>query len=279
MVYFAYDGAIHGDWVSHYAIRLAARHPSGDLHLIHVDEQRAAPQDIQERLSQIATRCQRHGVRLHAEVCPLAGDVFSTLRARIPAQSDTLVICGTRTRRGGRGLLTGTVSDRLLKSEGRQVLAVRVVQPGLLGLSHDLLLPVSGRAEGFRRGLPILKLFAADLRRIHILHVRRVPRWRFRVLTAESVERLTRRGVEYCRRVESEIGRDLGLESVFLDASTVVSDDVPKEIVIFANKIKAQMILLGASERTLPQRFVYGNPLEEILRDATCDVAIYRGAP
>ena len=36
-----------------------------------------------------------------------------------------------------------------------------------------------------------------------------------------------------------------------------------------------QMILLGASERSLPHRFVHGNPLERILRDTVCDVGIY----
>jgi nucleotide-binding universal stress UspA family protein len=34
---------------------------------------------------------------------------------------------------------------------------------------------------------------------------------------------------------------------------------------------------MGASERNLTERLFYGNPIEQVLRDATCDVAIYRG--
>jgi nucleotide-binding universal stress UspA family protein len=34
---------------------------------------------------------------------------------------------------------------------------------------------------------------------------------------------------------------------------------------------------MGASERTLTERFLFGSPIEQVLRDATCDVAIYRG--
>jgi nucleotide-binding universal stress UspA family protein len=62
-----------------------------------------------------------------------------------------------------------------------------------------------------------------------------------------------------------------------IDAHVTVSDDVPKEIVIAANKTKSRLICLGASERNLSERFWFGNPIEQVLRNATCDVAIYRG--
>ena len=63
-----------------------------------------------------------------------------------------------------------------------------------------------------------------------------------------------------------------------MDANVVVSDDVPKEIVIHASRSKSRLIYLGASERNLTQRLWYGNPIEQVLREAPCDVAIYRGA-
>lgn len=62
-----------------------------------------------------------------------------------------------------------------------------------------------------------------------------------------------------------------------MDAHVVVSDDVSKEIVIAANKTRSKLIYMGASKRSLMERFYYGNPMEQVLRDATCDVAIYRG--
>lgn len=276
-IVFAYDGTIHGDWVAHYAVRLAAHHPSRELHLVHIVEQRLSPQALKERIAQIDAQCQRVGVRLHAETCGLSRDVFGSLQAKLPEDPETLVICGTRSRRSRRGLLSGTISEGLLQCNRFHVLALRVMQPGLLGLPRDFLLPVSGRPQGFRSGLPFLRLFAPDISRIHILHVRSLPRWRYRVLTHESVQRLSQRGAEYCRRVETEICQELGLESTTIDTSVIVSDDVPKEIVIFANKVRSRLIYVGASERTLPQRLFYGNPIEQILRDASCDVAIYRG--
>ena len=90
-------------------------------------------------------------------------------------------------------------------------------------------------------------------------------------------ERLRSPGQAYCERVEQEIVEQLGLGSKVMDAQVVVSDEIPREILIAANKTKSRLIYMGASERSLPQRFLYGSPIEQVLRDATCDVAIYRG--
>ena len=77
--------------------------------------------------------------------------------------------------------------------------------------------------------------------------------------------------------MEQEIHEQLNLGSKIIDAQVIASDDVPKEIVIAATKTKSRLIYMGASERNLTERFFYGNPIEQVLRDATCDVAIYRG--
>jgi len=55
-----------------------------------------------------------------------------------------------------------------------------------------------------------------------------------------------------------------------------VSDDAPKEILLHAGKHGSRLICLAASKRTVPQRLVYGNPIELVLRDTPSDVAVYR---
>lgn len=277
MIHFAYDGTIHGDWVSHYAMRLASRHPSRELHLLHVDEQHLSRPALDERISHIEAQCQRLHVRLHVEICNLAGNVHQSLQSRLPGGGESLIICGMRSRRARTGFLSGTVSEQLLQSRRYPVLALRIMQPGVLGAPRDLLLPVSGRPLGLQSALPFLRLFAPDIMHLHLLHVRRVPVWRYRLLTYDTVERLSHAGREYCHRLEAEIGQQLNLAEAAIDATVIVSDDVPKEIVIFANKVKSRLIVLGASQRSLSQRFFYGNPIEQVLRDASCDVAVYRG--
>jgi nucleotide-binding universal stress UspA family protein len=203
--------------------------------------------------------------------------VFRTLCSMISPGANSFVVCGTRVLGGGRGLLSGTVSERLLRAGESNVLALRVLQPGLLGCPRDVLLPVSGHPRGFRSGLPFLRLLGPDIEQMHILFVRRIARWRYRTLSSASADALRAPGQAFCERVDREIAEQLGLGPAITDANAIVSDDVPKEIVIAANKTKSRLIYLGASERNLSERFLYGNPIEQVLRDAACDVAVYRG--
>ena len=51
-----------------------------------------------------------------------------------------------------------------------------------------------------------------------------------------------------------------------------------KEIVIAANKTKARLIYIAAAPRSFLERLLHGYSLENVLRNAGCDVAIYGGA-
>ena len=276
-VYFAYDGSLHGDWVSHYAVRMAAASAEKKLHLVHVRDDRTSDSERDAKLGRIRAECRRLGVETELHLPPPAQSALAAIRASVPPGPDSYLVCGTRSREHKRGLLSGTVAERLLRARHCHVLAIRVVQPGLLGLPRQLLLPVSGHPRGFRSGLPMLRLLAPDVSHLQILYVARVGRWRFRLLSRESAEQLRRPGQAYCDRIEQEIRAQLGPAPPVVDAHVVVSDDVPKEIVIAANKAQSRLIYLGASERNLSERFFFGNPVEQVLRDATCDVAIYRG--
>jgi nucleotide-binding universal stress UspA family protein len=278
MFLFAYDGSVNGDWVSHYAVQLAAAHDDHALTLVHVGGGRTKDVPLAEKLQRMRWECERHGVRLVEQLLPpVRGKLFDAIRSAVPEGPEHFLVCGTRAQRRGRGYLSGTTSEQLLRSGHCNVLAVRVVQPGLLGSPRRLLLPVARRPDSFRSGLPFLQLFAPQISHLHIVLVERVRRGRFRALPHELAERLRSPGQAYCERVEQEIVEQLGLGSKVMDAQVVVSDEIPREILIAANKTKSRLIYMGASERTLTERFLFGSPIEQVLRDATCDVAIYRG--
>jgi nucleotide-binding universal stress UspA family protein len=169
------------------------------------------------------------------------------------------------------------VAEQLLRSRHCNVLAVRVVQPGVLGLPRRLLLPVSGHPRGIRSGLPFLRLFEPDVSHLHVVYVARIGQWRLRMISHPTAERLRHLGEGYCDRIEQQINEQFGWEPGRVDANVVVSDNVPQEIAIAANKTKSRLIYMGASERNLVERFVYSDLVERVLRNATCDVAIYRG--
>ena len=100
----------------------------------------------------------------------------------------------------------------------------------------------------------------------------------FDELLVDAAARLFVRGQAYVLGIERSLCTELHLPSGRIDAAVVLSDDLPKEIVIQANKAKSQIIYMGASAVSLRQRSVYGSPIEQVLRNAPCDIAIY-GTP
>jgi len=275
-VHLAYDGSINGDWIARYAIRLAARGPDRRLDLIHVEDGSLTGDQLRTRLDRIATECNGSGVALESALVPLAGDVFATIVARIPGGAGTILICGARVR-GGRGFLAGTVSERLLRYQHFTVMAVRVVQPGLLGAPRNFLLPVSGDPAGLAGGLPLLRLFAPDILRVHLLRVMTVGSLVYRWLPPARTARLRQEGWAYIADSETQLVERLGLDAGLIDAGVVVSDDWAKEIVIAAGRQKSGLIFMEAPRRSLGGQLLRGDALEAVLRRTPCDVAVYRG--
>ncbi len=274
MLHFAYDGSLYGDWLAHYAVRLAAHSEERRLHLVHVRDA-SRTNGVLERIDRIRDECRVFGVTLEPELVSGADRVAEVLLERVPSGAEHLLVCGTRARARNLAFLAGTVSARLLARGRCSVVAFRVVSPGILGQPGRLLLPFAGHPRGASFAIPLLRRFGADLEQLHVLFVREVSRLRFRALSAQAAEGLLAEGRAFALRLEQELRDALG-EGFELDASVVVSDDLPKEILVHAGKLRSRLICLGASERSLPERLVYGNPIEVILRDAPCDVAIYR---
>ena len=81
--------------------------------------------------------------------------------------------------------------------------------------------------------------------------------------TLERCEATLRRTVELPPRVER---------------CTDVAEAWPTQLVMDAHRAHAHLLLLGASDHLLPRRFSLSNPLEAVLRNAACDVAVFRAA-
>ena len=278
-LYFAYDGTIHGDWVAQYAMRMASHLDEPVLRLLHIDEGKLARDELERRLDRLRIESQRNGVTLEVELRPNTDDAFRELLNFVPPGKNELLICGTRVRPTRAGGLNGTVVEQLLRGEKFSVLALRVVQPGVLGVPLDFLLPVSGHPRGLQLAIPFLKLFARDIARLHLLMVKQTPLVSSRLLPHAVREQMRSSGQLYLQRLERELLDAIALPAAGLDATVVVSDDVASEIMQHANRTKSRLIVFGASERTFAQRVLRAGPIERVLRETPCDVAIYRGVP
>ncbi len=279
MLYFAYDGSIHGDWVGRYAMRMAKRLPEPMLHILHVEDRELSASALGQRLSQLESACEQLALPVEITLVPERKSVAATLLGLVPEGRGHLLVCGTRIRPRGRGLLANTVSEHLLRAAPCQVVSIRVMQPGLLGSPRNFLVPVSGRPEGIRMGLPPLRLLVTEASTLQVLLVRQVSHRRFRHISHGEATSLVHDGQRYVSRIEEALATGLRLPASSLDRTVVLSDDIPKEIVIHAGKYKSQLIYMGASTTSLRRRSVYGSPIEQVLRSAPCDVAIYGDAP
>lgn len=266
MLWLAHDGSIHADWLSHYAIRFGLHSPAKEVRAVFVEDGSLSAAEFRERSEFLRHECALVGVRLSAEVLPLQDSVAATLMARVPAGPASLVLCGAGARHGHLGGLAGTVSERLLASRRFNVVAVRIVHPSTLGNPRRLLVPVMGHPRGIGSGIPFIKLFGEGLERVDVLLVR----------SSTSSVRQRSLALACVEDVKAELRGALD-PRVRLDGSVVISPAPAHEIVTAAKLHRSQLICLGATERGAAERLVFGTPAGRILRDAPCDVAIYRG--
>ncbi len=281
MIHLAYDGSINGDWIAWYALNLARQETDRTLRVIYVNTSEISAEAVHAKVSTIESASADCGVTLKLDVVPSSGSgadaVFRDLLANVPTHPGTLLICGARLNAGSKGFLAGTVSEKLLSDKSFNVMAVRVAQPGLLGAPRRFLLPVAGNREGFLMSTDILRRFVPSVSRIHLLRVMLVKHLLFRRLQHEQVVQLRTKGWENIAGLDQELAERTGVEEALIDSNVVVSDDWAHEVIIAANRHKSHLILMEAAWKNLRRTFQYGNPLEVVLRDAPCDVAIFRG--
>lgn len=275
-IYLAYDGSINADWVARYALNMAANGQDLQIILIHILDDIYSPDKITKKIKAIEAESAVRKIKMTSRLLPLRKNVFYSLLQAIPAGGESLCVCGARIFSRNKGFLAGTISEKLLRCKQFNAMAIRVVKPGILGSPSELLFPLSGHPRGFQAAMSFFMLLAPEVERLHLLRIMLVSSLWFQYMPATIVQSLKTKGYSYVNGVLKEIRQQLGENKIYLDAKVVLSDDWAKEILIHASKSRAQMILMGASDRNLPSRYFYGNKIEQILRRSPCDVGIYR---
>jgi nucleotide-binding universal stress UspA family protein len=275
-IYLAYDGSINADWVARYALNMAANGQDLQIILIHILDDIYSPDKITKKIKAIEAESAVREIKMTSRLLPLRKNVFYSLLQAIPAGGESLCVCGARIFSRNKGFLAGTISEKLLRCKQFNAMAIRVVKPGILGSPSELLFPLSGHPRGFQAAMSFFMLLAPEVERLHLLRIMLVSSLWFQYMPANIVQSLKTKGYSYVNGVLKEIRQQLGENKIYLDAKVVLSDDWAKEILIHASKSRAQMILMGASDRNLPSRYFYGNKIEQILRHSPCDVGIYR---
>ncbi|MDI6687714.1 MAG: hypothetical protein QME06_05765 [Desulfobacterales bacterium] len=277
MIYLAYDGSLNVDWVSRYGIRFAAHTAEKKLTLVHIQDNSVSPVQVVDKISKIEQECGAQGIELCRKILPLKKNVFQSLLDAIPHGRESFVVCGTRIRSRRQAFLSGTISEKLLESYKFNVMAVRVVQPGLLANPRKFLIPLAGHPRGFKSAWPFFKLFLPEAEKVYLLRVMKVSSFHPLHFSQHRMQELRKKGLKYLDAVMQDIKQECGAVGFQIDYRVVVSNDWSREILVHGSKLRTRMILLGASERTRLGRAVYADSLERVLCGTPCDMGIYRG--
>jgi len=277
MIILAHDGSIYGDWVARYALQFAADEADRKLLLLNVLDGKINPDIVDARLDRFKENCQEVGVECLSHILPLGKTVYRSLRQAIPYDPESLLICGTRVKPNKRSFLGGSVAEQLLRSHQCPVLALRVVQPGLLGTPHDLLVPLAGHQRGFARVWPVFRRLAAHLNTVHLFRALVINPLLQTHLTPTRRQTLRNIGRTHLAQICAELNDFMPLQAFRMDQNITITSDWPHEILTLSSRLKVQMLLLGVSERSLAQRLFHGAGIEKILRETPCDIGIYRG--
>lgn len=277
MIILAHDGSLYGEWVSRYAINFALGEKDRKLLVLHVPEGKITPVMVEARLERLIDDCAEHELSCHCEYLPPDQDVYRSLRHAIPHDPTALLVCGTRVKARNRAYLSGSIAEKLLRTHQCPVLALRVTQPGLLGIPGNLLLPLAGHGTGAERFWPVFMRFLPHLRSVQLFRSLNIHYLRYPHLSRNREQTLREIGIVYLEQILREIDEKLPERRFRVDRRVAVSSNWSDEILVLASRLHVQLILLGVSERTLAHRLFYGVGLERILHKSPCDVGIYRG--
>jgi nucleotide-binding universal stress UspA family protein len=277
MIILAHDGSIYGDWVARYALQFAASEADRKLLLLHILDGNIKPDIVEARFARFTKDCQEAGVECAPHLLPLGKTVHRSLHQAIPRDPEALLVCGTRVKPNKRSFLSGSVAEKLLRSHQCPVLALRVVQPGLLGNPHDLLIPLAGHLRGFARVWPVFRRLALHLNTVYLFRALAINPLLQTHLTPTRKQVLHNIGRAHLAQICAELKELMPLQPFRLDQRISFTTDWAYEILTLSSRLKVQMILLGVSERSLAHRIFHGVGIEKVLRETPCDIGIYRG--
>jgi nucleotide-binding universal stress UspA family protein len=273
-IHIADDGSEHASWILHYALRMATQLDPPHVQVLHVRE--PGDGDIAARHARQLEVAARHGVSLeHRELAP-APDISRALVQAVRPGAEDVVLVGFRAHPHGRGLAFGTVGHALLARHDHNVLAMRVVEPGNMGLPKVAAVGISDSPGLGDRLAPALRLFAPALRELFLLRVIEVQQRLLGVLSYPRLEATQREGMAALARSVEPLREQLADVCPRTELRVSVAGHWPSQLVIDAHRARAHLLVLGASDHLLPTRFALSNPLEAVLENAACDVAVFR---
>lgn len=223
----------------------------------------------EDAIKRLFIEAERQGIPV--ESITETGNVVREIERIVNLEKVDIVFASTRREDIEKRFYAGTISRNLSLKLPCSVALVRVVH---MGRAHpkNILVPLKARIDRIReRAYFISKMSEAFRSKVSIFHVTR-PITRFfhgeihltpaqweRKLPkdiTDFMEHLTRQGILHDRRL--------------------IPGATAKSITVEAAAKRHDLIIMGASERSLLSSLLKGNPVEDVLRETPCDLIIHK---
>ena len=194
------------------------------------------------------------------------GDVVQTLDALARTHDIDVVMTASRRHDVEQRYFLRTVPQRLMAVLDCSLIIVRVVHLGLLAHPRQILVPILGGAFDHSERVYLVSRLAAH--------------FHAKLIVFHALEEVRRRGQAVpqaagARQVSTFVEglRGTGMEpQVRIVTGPLVGEAIMQE----AARHRHDLIIMGASQRSLFTKWRRGNPVEEVMRRTPCDLFVCR---
>jgi nucleotide-binding universal stress UspA family protein len=262
----AVDGSLNAHAAARYAIALAQA-CGATLYVAGVITPEMTGQD-EGSLAQSAGAlvAESEGTRVPAHLLIERGDVVKTLEGLARTHRIDMVMTASRREDAEHRYFMRTVPQRLMRVLTASLIVVRVVHLGVLAHPRAILVPVLGGPR--------------DHAERTYLVARLARHFRASVIVFHALEAIPRSGgpgarEAGARRVEA-VAEELLQAGVEVHFRVVTGPLVGESIMQEAARHRHDLIVMGASQRSLLTKWRRGNPVEDVMRRTPCDLFVCR---
>jgi nucleotide-binding universal stress UspA family protein len=262
----AVDGSLNAHAAARYAIALA-RACDASLLVAGVMTSPMTGKD-EEPMGQSAaglvSEAEASGVSAHLLI--ERGEVVKTLDLLVRSHHIDLVMTASRREDAEHRYFLRSVPQRLMAMLPSSLIIVRVLQLGVLAHPREILVPIIGGSfNNAERVYLVSKLATHFQARVIVFHALEEPRMRGQAVPHAAGASRVGAFVE-----------DLRTAGITPQVRIVTGPLVGQAIMHEAARHRHDLIIMGASQRSLFSQWRRGNPVEEVMRQTPCDLFVCR---
>ena len=212
------------------------------------------------------------GTKVQTQV--IRGPVAQTILAQAKRRKVDLLILGSRGLSDIRGFLLGSVSRRAVTMAACPVLVVKRRVTDL----QRVLLAVDGSGHSKAAAEFLCADFLPQSTHLTVLSVAApmVTELARKVLSPDELERLTKPAVDQAHKLVAAF-REMFLKEGYAVATAVEVGHPSQTIVQQAERLRADLVVVGSRGLTGIDRYYLGSVSESVLKYAPCSVLVVRG--